>query len=158
MSAEWFPPVPGPSARQIAFGVLLGELIPEHKWKSMTFSNDFKDRYGVPMTYWSHRNKLMTQPVRGELAPSARFHFNELLEKMNFLAFARTVDEKAAQSGAQVPRRLEMEALWVQFLVKHFDRMEETDETSQVVLLKSVKKASQHPSRRARLQNHLLTL
>jgi hypothetical protein len=149
MSAAWFPPVPGPSARQIGFAVLLGEPIPKSKWMSMTFSKSFQERYGVPMTYWSHWQKLMTFPARGELVPRVRCHFNELLDKFNFLSFVDAVDKKAAQSGVPVPGRLEMEALWVQFLVKKFDETE-VDETTKVVLLQAVKKASRRrPSRRS---------
>jgi hypothetical protein len=140
MSATNFQPVPGPGARQIGYAVLLGEAVPESKWNSLTFSDAFQARYGIPVQFWSHWNKLMSFSCRTELAPHFQRTIYEVLKDMNFLRFCHAVDYKANQRGMRVPGRLEMEAMYAQFLVHKYDELEASDDMMKWILKKALAK------------------
>jgi hypothetical protein len=142
MSAKDYPPVPGPGARQIAYGVLLGEVVPKEKWNSWTFSEAFKDRYGVPVHYWSHWDRLTSISCRKELFPKLRSTIYEVPKHMDFVRFARHVDKKGGELGHEVPDRQEMEALYTQFLLQKFDELEGTDIIKKSILRQAMSKAS----------------
>ncbi|KIM96310.1 hypothetical protein OIDMADRAFT_32977 [Oidiodendron maius Zn] len=50
MSAKDNPPIRGPGARQIAYALLLGEVVPKNKWNSWTFAQGV-DRKAVQLRY-----------------------------------------------------------------------------------------------------------
>ncbi|PSS13232.1 hypothetical protein M430DRAFT_266710 [Amorphotheca resinae ATCC 22711] len=143
MSVTNFPPVRAPGKRQQAFYILAGQaLADESKWKSFDFSEAFTARYGRPVVYWSHWNRLMSTPYRTELVPRFRGTFNEVLDNMNFLSFCQAVDQKAVHMKGRVLGRLEMEGLYAQFLIKKFDEVGSATYRMRVILKKSMEKVS----------------
>ena len=126
MSAKEYTPVPGPNMRQIARGVLLGDVVRAEKWNSLTFSEAFKDRYGVPVTYLSFWDRLTSYPCRRELLPLLQSAIFEVPIHTDLVHFYNTVDSKCVGLGCKVLDRMEMEALYTQFLLRGFDEIEDT--------------------------------
>lgn len=143
MSAKDYPPIRGPGARQIAYALLLGEVVPKDKWNSWTYSEKFKDCYGVPLVYWSHWEKLISTLCRTKLCPEFHGTTYEILRDIDFFSFAQGVDKKAVQLGYSVPGRLEMESLYAQFLLRKFDETKETDVKKKCTLKDALEKVSQ---------------
>jgi hypothetical protein len=143
MSVTNYPPVRAPGKRQQAFYILTGQaLAHESKWKSFDFSEAFIARYGRPVVYWRHWNRLMSTPYRTELIPRFKGTFNEVLDNMNFLSFCEAVDYMAVHINARVLGRLEMEGLYAQFLIEKFDGMGSATYGMRAILKKSMQKVS----------------
>jgi hypothetical protein len=131
MSLNDYPPVPGPGAQQASWALSHGKVIPEEEWNSWTFSEAFKARYGVPVTYWSHWYTLTTFSCRVELLPDPPMG-------TRFIYFCKDIDTKCERRGCKTPERMEMEALYTQYLLRWFDKEETANDVKRDLLRKGI--------------------
>lgn len=112
MSAKDYPPVLGSGARQAAWALLHDKVI-------------FKDEW----------NKLTALSCRVELLPDSP-------RVMNFICFCRDIDTKCERRECKTPERMEMEALYTQYLVRWFDKEESADDVRRDLLKKCMMSVS----------------
>jgi hypothetical protein len=104
MSAEKYPPVRGLSRRQQGAITYFGKKFHPSEYKSFDFSPAFKAIYGETSAYDSDWDRLTSTPFNKDLIPKSRkYNFLEFVNKVTFLYFAKSADEKASMYILGVP-------------------------------------------------------
>ncbi|ESZ94700.1 hypothetical protein SBOR_4951 [Sclerotinia borealis F-4128] len=128
MFADDFPSVPGRSINQDLI-YEAGADIPIEDYLTIDFPPAFKAIYGTPVPYYRAWERLMDITIRPELRLKIKQSFLQFASNTMYPQYCKMIDDVAAIKNLALVGRTEMDAAWVQQLVRlyNLDRKDMND-------------------------------